>query len=481
MSRPTSPLTRHAWICLVLLLALALRTYHLTNPPWDYHNWRQTVTLMVARDFARHGFHLLHPQVLWVSHNRPSDPSYFSGEFSIQSVLAAVLYKWFGESDTIARMVTISFSLLGIWFFYDLLDRRAGFMAAWLGAFIYSLLPYHLFFGRVFMPDIPALALAIGSIDWLDRWTDDRKWRTLLAAAALAALAVLQKLTVIFIALPALYLFWLAYGRRLLLRIEFYVFTAISGLPSLAWYTHAVGLGHQSGFYIAQPFLLARYLGLWLKIPFLLQVLKALAVEAFSPLGLVLVTMGLFWPMHNRAAVIFRLWVAGAVALLALIPSVLPENHYYFSLLLPGGAALGGLALADFARYRKLCPILALVLALFTAGAIHSALPLFQADRAPFDLGAWLNRSTSAHDLIAIQGSSPNILYFADRRGWMLDYYDAPLLDRFAQAGATYYADVFPADASEHQAFFRVLDSRYRRLTTGDQRWHVYYLAGAKL
>src|SRR4051794_36495200 len=48
-----------------------------------HHNWRQTQTLMVARDFARHGFQLLHPQVQWVTNGRPGDPSYFSGEFSI--------------------------------------------------------------------------------------------------------------------------------------------------------------------------------------------------------------------------------------------------------------------------------------------------------------------------------------------------------------------------------------------------------------
>src|SRR5437763_12324113 len=104
---------------LILLAALALRCWHLSDPPWDYHNWRQTITLMVARDFARHGFPVLHPQVQWVSRNLPDHPSYFSGEFSIQSILAAALYKVFGESDTIARLVVIAFSLAGIYFLYN--------------------------------------------------------------------------------------------------------------------------------------------------------------------------------------------------------------------------------------------------------------------------------------------------------------------------------------------------------------------------
>src|SRR5258707_3800997 len=108
------PLPGDWWLFLILLLALTLRTYHLAYPAWDYHNWRQTITLMVAQDLARHGFPLLHPQVAWIG-ERPSDPSYFSAEFSIQGVLAALLYRIFGESDAAARLVTIAFSLLGIY------------------------------------------------------------------------------------------------------------------------------------------------------------------------------------------------------------------------------------------------------------------------------------------------------------------------------------------------------------------------------
>src|SRR4051812_34905679 len=244
------------WLWLIILLALCLRTYHIAYPAWDYHNWRQTQTLMVARDFNRHGFQLLHPQVQWVSGRGPGKPSYFSGEFSIEAVIAALLYKLFGESDTWSRMVVITFSLFGIKFLYELLNRFAGPVAARIGAFIYALLPYHLFFGRVFMPDVPALSLSLGGLLFLSRWTDDRKPATLLAAAVITALAVLQKLTVLFVGVPAIYLFWLAQGRQLFLRRELYLFTAVAALPAFAWYVHANALSRQSGFAFVQPGLL---------------------------------------------------------------------------------------------------------------------------------------------------------------------------------------------------------------------------------
>jgi hypothetical protein len=453
---------------LILLLALALRLYHLFEPPWDYHNWRQTITLMVARDFARRGFPLLDPQVAWVSHNRPADPSYFSGEFSLESILAAGLYRIFGESDALARLVVIVFSLAGIYFLYDLLNRRAGPRAAAAGAFLYALLPYHLFFGRVFMPDVPALSLALGGLDLLDRWTERPRLLPLMAGAAITCLAVLQKLPVAFVGLPMIYLV----GRRFLRRAEPYIWAVVAAVPAVAWYVHSAHMAQQSGFAIMQPGLFGSHLALWLHPPFARQMLWAL-VEAFSPIGLGVALAGLF-AARGPLAWVFRLWVIGAGAFLALTPEVLPSNHYYLLLLLPGGAALGGLALA-----RLPAGAMVLALAIFAAAAIHSALPLYQADRLPYDLGAALQRVAAPRELIVTEsGGSPNVLYFADRRGWMLNRnYDPALIERLQLAGARYYADVFAGDAVEQREFFRVMDGLYRRITPGVSGFVIFDLS----
>jgi hypothetical protein len=441
-------------LLLILAVALALRCWHLTDPAWDYHNWRQSITLMVARDFSRHGFRLLYPQVQWVSHNRPSDPSYFSGEFSLQSIVAAALYKVFGESDAAARIVVIAFSLAGIWFLYDLLRRRAGERAALLGAFIYALLPYHLFFGRAFMPDIPAISLALGALDLLDR-------RRLVAATLLAAAAILQKLTVVFLFLPAAFIAFRAMP----------VF-CLSALPALAWYLHAAAMSKASGFAIMQPFRLGRDLGLWLQPSFLADTGKALAIEAFSPAGLVLVVAGCL--VRGRTAWIFRLWIAGAASILILTPTLLPANHYYLTVLLPAGAALAGMALA------KLPPAgIAIVLTIFAADAIRCALPLYEPDRLPYQMGIEIKRLSAPTDLIVTEtGGSPNVLYYADRRGWMLaGIYDPAVIDKLHAAGARYYADVFHADVDAHPDFFRDLDARFQRVSAPDASWRIYDLA----
>jgi 4-amino-4-deoxy-L-arabinose transferase-like glycosyltransferase len=470
------------WLGAILLLAFAARTYHIAYPAWDYHNWRQTQTLMVARHFARHGFDLLRPQVNWVGSGQASDPSYFSGEFSLESILAALLYKIFGESEIAARAVVIAFSLLGIYFLYKLLERRAGPFAARIGAFLYALLPYHLFFGRVFMPDVPALSLALGGLLFLDRWTENRKFGTLAAAAVLTTFAILQKLTLIFVGLPAVYLFWLAKGRRLFAQGEVYFFAVVALAPSIAWYLHTNTLSRRSGFAFVQPGLFGHNLGSWLNMDFLHRVLPPLASEAFAPAGLLLFLMGFFWPARGSALWIFRWWAAGAALLLLLIPDALSANYYYYSLLLPAVAALGGLALAKLASTRAAYPLLAVVLVLFAVEAGGTALPLYQEDRAPRDLGMLLNSLTAPSDLIAGEtGGSPNLLYFADRRGWMLaGQYDIEFVKKLRKAGARYYADPSTADLAQKPEFFRLMDANFERLSSGEGAWPIYRLASQR-
>jgi len=479
-TKPSAQPSRYdRWLFLILLLALVLRTYHLADPAWDYHNWSQSATLMVARDLARYGF-ALHPQVAWIA-TSPSAPSYFNMGFSIEGILAAMLYRIFGESDTLARLVVIAFSLWGIYSLYALLARRAGLIAARSGAFIYALFPDHLFFGRVFMPDIPAISLALAGLNALDRWTDDRRLARLLTAAGLTALALLQKISVAFVAFPILYLFWSAYGKQLLKKRELYFFGAIAAVPPAAWYAQGIAAAPHSAVSVLTPawLRLATHSELWSNAALQRRVLAALPNEVFSPVGLALVLLGTFWPLRNHAASIFRRWLAGAAVTLVLIPGILPDNLYYFSLLLPGGAAVAGLMLAALAHHPQARRAIPAVLVLFAAGALYSTAHMFLPDRAPIHLGRLLQNLTEPNALLVTEsGGSPNVLYQADRRGWMLDRnYDVPYLENLQHAGARYYADAFIADAVEHRDFFHQLDGKFQRLTTEDAPSQIYDLA----
>ena len=470
-------------MCGILALAIGVRFYHVTEPPCDYHDWRQTITLMVARDFARNGFAVLHPHLLWLG--KGDKPAYFAAEFSLESIAAAALYRIFGENEVIPRLVVIVFSVSGVWFLYAILQRSCGALAAFLGAFIYALLPCHIFFGRVFMPDIPAISLALGGVYWMDRWAETGKAKFFGAAALMTCLAILQKLTAAVVLLPICYALARRYGAWMVLRRGTWIFGAIVAVPVSLWYWHAWNLSLQNGFQIMQPGATGADLRLWLNKAFLAEVGTALYGEVFSPAGVLICTFGLFWPSRNKTIDLFRIWFLGASLLLVLIPSLVRDNHYYLSALLPAGAALAGIALAEMTggtppslAVRHSVPILALVLGLFSVSALTSVAPLYELNLFPWELGNLLRKTTAPTDLLVTEnGGSPGILYYADRRGWFLqNNYDADLIANFGDRGASWYADSNPRDAVEQPAFVAKMDGRFRRVYTQPRGWLVYRL-----
>ncbi len=312
----------------------------------------------------------------------------------------------------------------------------------------------------------------------LDRWSGDQRKSHLIAAGILTALAILQKPRMILVMLPALYLFWLVYGRSLLRRWEPYFYVLIACLPELAWYMHAASMERQTavGAFNIPRELFAHHLELWFNGAYLHRVLEALASEGFSALGVGLAALGFLFAPRSRAVWVSRWWVLGAVCVLLPIPAVIPSNLYYLSILLPGGAALAAALLARVPVYLRTA-----ILAAFTVGAIHSALPLYEPDRMPYDLGIQLRNLAEPQDLLATEsGGSPTVLYYANRRGWlMVEEYNLERVEHLQHAGARYYADTFLGDAARHPAFFRALDRRYQRLTAEDAPWQIYDLAPA--
>lgn len=465
---------RDRWFLAILLVALAVRTYHLNYPAWDHYSWQQAKNLMLARDFARHGFSLPYSTVLKLIREQPAESAYFAGELPIHAAIAAVLYQLFGESDMLARVAVIGFSLLSVFFLYKLVFRRAGQLAGCLAAIVYALLPYSIFFGRVLTPNLTALTFALGGLCSLDRWVDERKWTWLLAAAVLSSLAMLQELLTILVCVPALYVLWKALGRGLVRRPEPYVFVAIVGLPALAWYAHVEALARAARLTIYPFGGFASHISLWLEPAFGIEVLRRLAREAFSFPGLLLLVGGFLGARHPGAQM-FRVWAAATVILLLLVPDGLAANPACLLLLAPGGAALGGLVLEPVAAHARWRPLVVLFMPLLAADAIRSARVLYQPDRAPWDLGVLLKRLAAPQELIATE--SLEVLYAADRSGWVLEDYDLRRLDQVTREGAHYYARLIVKNGSEHSEFIHGLDTRFEHLTTSDSLASIYFLS----
>ena len=146
------------------------------------------------------------------------------------------------------------------------------------------------------------------------------------------------------------------------------------------------------------------------------------------------------------------------------IPGVIPSNLYYLWMLLPEGAAVSSMVLARVPLYPRTA-----ILAVFALGAVYTVRPLYEPDRMPYDLGILLRTLTERDDLLATESAgSPNVLYYGDRRGWILEgEYNVGRVEHLQHAGARYYADTFLGDATKHLEFFSRPGSKidFRRRT----------------
>ena len=138
-------------LILFVLFGYSLRIYHLGYPVIGYHNWKETHYLTEARNFARkgffeHGFFI--PE--WDYPSLSHDPSGAHPDtFPLTSIIVSVFFSIFGYSVSIARLLSVLFSVALIVMMYlvvkELYNRED---LALLVAFLTAINPLFIFFGR---------------------------------------------------------------------------------------------------------------------------------------------------------------------------------------------------------------------------------------------------------------------------------------------------------------------------------------------
>ena len=428
--------TRHptslAAIGLLAIAAIA-KLPTLGQPLTENFAWRQTQTAWTALIYHEGGIDLLRPEV--PVHGPPWT---FGFEFPLFQALGALLMDVGLDPDVAMRTLGLLTFLLTGWLVYRLVLRLAEPFAAVgaLAAFLFS--PFGLLWGRTSMIEYLATAAAIGFLLAATRWLDDREPLAFGLALVAGAVAMLVKITTgAFYLLPLL-----AYrreGRPLLLR-EWsvpllvvipllvglawvrYIDGVKASIPATAFQTSAqmvnfnfgtpemrldptmllpiasailVGLGG-GGLVLWLPAAVARLTSL-LQGPFVAALLVSVIVlpplvltplygmqqyypAALSPAVAIVIGLGASWAWSRRRALVGRLVLAGGTAL--WIITLVVTRDYWLMSYEPVVDRDGSLAAAAFVRDR-----------------------------------------TDPDDWVVIGGRNwdPTILYYAQRRGYMLD------------------------------------------------------------
>jgi 4-amino-4-deoxy-L-arabinose transferase-like glycosyltransferase len=178
-----------------IIMLFILRLYGITNPPLEVaHNWRQATVVMVARNFYELDANIFYPKLDFAGNK-----SGIAGmEFPILNYLIYLMSLLFGYADWYGRLINLSISSLGVWYFFKLIKNYFSKELAF-NASIILLFSIWIIYARKIMPDTFATSLAIISIYYGTKFFEKKGVTNLMIYIILAILAFLSKLPIGFI------------------------------------------------------------------------------------------------------------------------------------------------------------------------------------------------------------------------------------------------------------------------------------------
>lgn len=422
-----------AALCMIGLAALA-RVPTLAQPLTENFAWRQTQTAWTARIFHEQGIDLLHPEV-----PVHGPPWVFGFEFPLFQALGSLLMDAGLPADVAMRTLGLITFLATGWLVYVLVARLAGATASLvaLGAFLFS--PFGLVWGRTSLIEYLATAAALGFLLAAVQWRQDRRPVTYALALALGVTAMLVKITTgAFYLLPLLAVRGRD-GRPVALRDWRLVpLIAVPSLAGLGWIAYIDGLKASipaTAFQTSARMIVFNFgtPALRLDPEFLVAVGAAIGVGLMGS-GLLIWLPAALAKLRRIAdgpflgALIVSVMVA---APLVLAPLYATQN-YYPAAMSPVVAMLVGLGAAWGWEHRRSGVGRFVVLAgpalwIATLGVTLDYWTIGYAGVVDRDgslpAAAYVRERTESDDWVVVDGRGwdPTILYYADRRGYMLD------------------------------------------------------------
>lgn len=421
-----------------ILLFFALRLIGIANAPLETgHNWRQSLTNMIARNFFEQEANLFYPTIDMAGEKT----GIIGSEFPIFNYLIYLFYSLFGLSHGAGRLINLVVSSAGLWYFYrlvkNLLDPRTAFNAT-----LVLSVSIWFAFSRKIMPDTFSVSLVIMGLYYAHTYFKKGGVLNLLLYFVLITLGVLSKIPALSL-LAGLSVLLLPTAEPSTRKWTLFAAAAGSFLLVYAWYFYWV------------PHLLATY-------RYQLYFPKGIAegLSEIAPLVPELLEKFYFSALHSYAALVFL--VVGAVALfknqqrkillggLAIFAvfavfivktgAIFPLHNYYIIPFVPVMAAVAGYGLS---RLPLKFQYVALVLVALE-GIANQQHDFFikESQLYKLQLEAIARQAIPENELIIINGGpSPQDIYFAHKKGWTVENFKLErkqFVDSLAHLGAAY-------------------------------------------
>ncbi|MDQ3239368.1 MAG: glycosyltransferase family 39 protein [bacterium] len=231
--------SRYLLLAIIMFVGLIVRLYNFNSPMTDLHSWRQSDTASVARNLSRNNINVLYPKIdSFVSIDgvgRDNSFRYHFAEFPIYQALVAIASYMVGNVVVAGRLVSIAFSLLSIIVLYGLCSRFFGIKVSLLSAFVYSLIPYNIYWSRTVLPDSMMVAMCLLMLYCFVVAVQTNKNVYYVLAFIFLSVALLLKVFVVFLFVPVIYLIYRKFGNSFWKKKYLWIGLFASVLPFISW------------------------------------------------------------------------------------------------------------------------------------------------------------------------------------------------------------------------------------------------------
>lgn len=485
--------SRRLHIPLLLGVALLMRMGVFFHLDTVMLGWREADMSSIAANYLRNGFRFLYPQIDWGG----GGPGYVEMEFPIIPFLTAVLFKIFGAHDICALIIPFLSGLCVVIAVYflgrRLIDSSIGFVAA----IFVAVSPLLSLASQTFLGEPALLLCSILSVYYLLGWVENGRWSDYLFSMFFTTLAVLLKLTALYIGLPLLAIVANKYGRSLVRRRAFWSFGIFSLLPVFLWYCHAhniyVEYGNTFGILSGGYNKFAR-VDLLMSPDFYSLIAKRVLLSVSTPVVFILFLFGLY-QRPSRAVVYAMHWWAAALVIYTLLIAEGNKDMIYYQLpWLPVLSIFGTIGMFSFLdvmgkwsfvssparRLPALVAVLSIVI-ISLAGVIvrssHVPITFLDYEAGVKGLAEEVKEVTPPGSLLVVATSygnektpstidtPPQMFYFSGRHGWYLAlaWLTPAAVDSLKEEGADFLV-VFGGDVKtfhENPSLFEQLTSRF--------------------
>ena len=484
----------------LILVASSIWLHAVLAAPVPILAWRPTDLASIALNYYRNGLHFFYPQVNWGGNG----PGYVEMEFPIIPFSIGLFYKLLGVRVWLTLVIPFLSGLGLVVVVYLFSRHHLGSLAGLTSGLFAAFSPTLTAMTSSLWPDPPMVFCGALAVYALMRWMEDDTWRFFMLGAFATSLAILLKLTALYLGIPILYICVLKYGRDAWKKAMVWLLAGLVLLPVIGWYWHAHTLylkyhntfGILSGGY--SKFATSAIL---LDPTFYMHALLRIATYHLTPLVFALFIYGMIVPSRSHFLGILNVWVGAVVVYTFVAAQGVVDGHYQYLLpLVAPATVLAGIGLSTlakrigpywvFSRIRVFPSVALTILCLSTAIAgsflfqtrDRYATPAWENDRKTGLATAQVSSPGSLIIVVDAQMDAfspersmtpPNVFYFADRRGWYvsLAWLTEGLIERLRTFGAHYLvvtANTIPAFISSPSSGISYLRMMYETVLSSN-------------